>query len=57
MSGKDKIEIIDFHLRIPRDVLDGVRSVADQESRSVNNLIVYWLRQCLKPYEAAPPKD
>lgn len=34
-----------FHVRIPTDVFTRLRSIAEREGRSINNLVVHRLRR------------
>lgn len=57
MNENGANEIKKINLRLPRQVLDGVQSVADFENRSVNQQILHWILRGLKDYEDDPPES
>jgi hypothetical protein len=42
---------IPFSLRLPQEVLDDLRVIANKEKRSVNNLIEYFIEQGVNKYK------
>ena len=54
--GNKKADAVPFLLRLPPDVYEAVRSLADRETRSMNGEIVHLLRErlCYPGYQGDP---
>jgi hypothetical protein len=53
-KASNKPGSIPFLLRLPPDLYDAVRSLAERETRSINGEIVHLLRQRLDPAAGDP---
>lgn len=50
MSNKNS-DIKSVSIRIPLELLQKLRYIADYEERSVNNQVIYWIREYMRDFE------